>query len=138
MRFDTKTDFRLPSVVFLWTVVLFSCAGGLIDASAQDSGNGSGILRPGENLKTDGIPSIPLSLADKVRKYTEARGAGVLDWHPTQRTMLISTRFANSNQVHRVSTPGGSRYQLTFFNEPVGNASFERESSRDRRTRHRA
>ena len=125
MRFDTKTDFRLPSVVFLWTVVLFSCAGGLIDAAPQDSGNGSGILRPGENLKTDGIPSIPLSLADKVRKYTEARGASIFDWHPTQRTMLVSTRFANSNQVHRVSVPGGSRYQLTFFNEPVGNASYE-------------
>jgi dipeptidyl aminopeptidase/acylaminoacyl peptidase len=39
--------------------------------------------------------------------------------------MLISTRFANSNQVHRVASPAGARYQLTFFNEPVGNALYE-------------
>lgn len=93
-------------------------------AVAQDPAATS-ILKPGENLVVESVPAIPATLADKVRKYTEARGATVLDWHPTQRTMLVSTRFANSNQVHRVSTPGGARYQLTFFNEPVGAAAFE-------------
>lgn len=97
---------------------------------AQEAGSAVAILRPGENLKIEGIPSIPLALADKVRKYTEARGASGLSWHPTQRGMLVSTRFANSNQVHRVSAPGGARYQLTFFNEPVGNASYEPKSGK--------
>jgi len=83
------------------------------------------VLRPGDNLKIEGIPPIPLALTDKVRKFTEARGATALDWHPTERSMLISTRFANSNQVHRVSQPVGSRHQLTFFNEPVGAAAYE-------------
>ena len=114
------------SVLALATCAYFSRAN-----CAQDTGPGapilkpSDILKPTDNLKIEGIPSIPLSLADKVRKYTEARGAGVLDWHPTQRSMLVSTRFANSNQVHRVASPGGARYQLTFYNEPVGNAAFE-------------
>jgi len=94
-------------------------------AFAQEPIANSGILQPGKNLKIDGIPDIPIELADKVRKYTEARGASVLDWHPTERSMLVSTRFANSNQVHRVADPGGARYQLTFFNEPVGNSAYE-------------
>ena len=81
----------------------------------QESSLQTSVIRPGDNLKIEGIPPIPITLADKVRKYTEARGATALDWHPTERAMLISTRFANSNQVHRVLKPGGARYQLTFF-----------------------
>ncbi len=116
---------RFGSFAIRMLLILVSFEIGFDSASAQDVGAGSAILRPGENLKIEGIPSIPVSLADKVRKYTEARGASFLDWHPTQRSLLVSTRFANSNQVHRVSSPIGSRYQLTFFNEPVGNAAFE-------------
>ena len=109
----------------LSVLVLAACAFFSRDGFAQDSGPGAAVLKPGDNLKIEGIPGIPVSLADKVRKYTEARAASVLDWHPTQRSLLVSTRFANANQVHRVSSPGGSRYQLTFYNEPVGNAAFE-------------
>ena len=47
------------------------------------------------------------------------RPAGFADWHPTQREMLITTRFADTAQVHHVKMPGGARTQLTFFNEPV-------------------
>ena len=39
--------------------------------------------------------------------------------------MLISTRFGNTAQVHQVKLPGGARTQLTFFNEPIGGATFE-------------
>jgi hypothetical protein len=42
-----------------------------------------------------------------VRRYTEARGATLADWHPTRRELLVTTRFANSNQVHVVRMPGG-------------------------------
>ena len=83
-----------------------------------------------ENLVVDGIPAIPAGIADEVRKYTEARGAGLLDWHPTQHEMLISTRFGNSNQVHRVIQPLGARSQLTFFNEPVGGATYDPKSGK--------
>jgi len=82
------------------------------------------VVKPTENLTVQGIPDIPIALADSVRRYTEARGASMLSWHPTDRSMLISTRFANSNQIHRVAAPGGARYQWTFFNEPVGTAEY--------------
>lgn len=97
-------------------------AAGLFSITASAQGP---TISPTENLVVEGIPAIPAQIADEVRKYTEARGAGLLDWHPTKHEMLISTRFGNSNQVHRVIQPLGARSQLTFFNEPVGSAIFE-------------
>ncbi|HEV2095158.1 MAG TPA: hypothetical protein VGQ82_01520, partial [Chthoniobacterales bacterium] len=82
-------------------------------------------LTPADNLVTDGIPSIPAEVAEQVGRYTEARAAAFLDWHPTKREMLILTRFADTNQVHRVVQPGGARTQLTFFPDRVDGASFE-------------
>ena len=125
MSFNHPIRARMDSFATQTLLALALCGMSSSSSFAQVIGTGSAILRPGDNLKIEGIPNIPMSLVDKVRKYTEARGASVLDWHPTQRSMLVSTRFANSNQVHRVSAPGGSRYQLTFFNEPVNNAAYE-------------
>jgi dipeptidyl aminopeptidase/acylaminoacyl peptidase len=82
-------------------------------------------IRPGDNLTCLNIPEIRPELAEAVRKYTEARAAAYLSWHPQKHAMLISTRFSNSNQVHLVEQPVGARYQLTFFSEPVGAAAFE-------------
>ncbi len=78
-----------------------------------------------ENLVVEGIPSLPLTLAADVRAYTESRGAALVSWHPVKNEMMIATRFANSVQLHYVKTPGGDRRQVTFFDEPVGSASFE-------------
>ena len=83
------------------------------------------VLAPGDNLVIDGVPPIPEQLVEEVRRYTEYRSAGLADWHPTRREMLISTRFGNTNQVHHVRAPGGARHQLTFFSEPVGGTSYE-------------
>ncbi len=78
-----------------------------------------------DNLTAEGIPPLPASLIGEVRSYTESRGAGLADWHPQRKEMLISTRFGNSNQLHYVKFPRGDRKQITFFEEPVGSASFE-------------
>jgi len=78
-----------------------------------------------DNLVVEGIPALPASIAEEVRTYTEGRGASFSDWHPQRREMLISTRFGNSNQLHRVAMPGGARTQITFFAEPVGGATYE-------------
>ncbi|MBW3628058.1 MAG: S9 family peptidase [Gemmatimonadetes bacterium] len=83
------------------------------------------VVAPPENLVVEGIPPIPASLADEVRKYTEFRSAALLTWHPLRRELLIGTRFANTVQVHGVRAPGGARTQLTFFDEPVSSARYE-------------
>jgi dipeptidyl aminopeptidase/acylaminoacyl peptidase len=79
-------------------------------------------------LVADGIPAIPASVADEVRRYTEFRGASFANWHPASREMLISMRAGNLSQIHRVRAPGGAREQLTSQNEPLTTASYERRS----------
>jgi Tol biopolymer transport system component len=87
-------------------------------------------IAPTPNLVVDGIPAIPASLPNDVRRYTESRPAGFADWHPLRREMLISTRFGNTAQIHQVKMPGGARTQLTFFDEPIGGASYEPQQGR--------
>ncbi len=95
-------------------------------AHAQDSAT----VAPNENLVTDGVPPIPASIAEVTRRYTEYRSASLLDWHPAKREMLISTRFANTPQIHRVVSAGGARTQLTFAQEPVSQAVYEPRTGR--------
>ena len=56
-------------------------------------------------LVADGIPAVPDDLAAKTRPYMEFRTAGFVGWHPTDKSMLIATRFANTAQLHRVAAP---------------------------------
>ncbi|HEX3234044.1 MAG TPA: S9 family peptidase [Gemmatimonadales bacterium] len=95
-------------------------------AHAQDSAT----ISPNENLVTDGVPPIPAAIAQAARRYTESRSASLLDWHPARREILISTRFANTPQIHRVVSPGGARTQLTFAEEPVSQAVYEPRTGR--------
>lgn len=82
-------------------------------------------IQVAENLVVEGIPAISSTLTAEVKNYTESRGASIAAWHPLKKEMLISTRFANSNQLHVVKMPGGDRQQITFFDEPIGSASYE-------------
>jgi dipeptidyl aminopeptidase/acylaminoacyl peptidase len=77
------------------------------------------VVTPPESLVVEGVPKIPANLADTAGRYTVYRGANIVDWHPTQRSMLISTRFAETPQLHLVAAPSGERHQLTFFTDAV-------------------
>lgn len=94
----------------------------LCSAVAQ---NQTQFLPVADNLVAEGLPSIPASTVQEVRPYTEARAAGLADWHPVKKEMVISTRFANTPQLHYVKIAGGARRQLTYENEPIGSATFE-------------
>lgn len=76
------------------------------------------------NLKPDGLPGIPRQLFEEVNRYNEFRSAALLDWSPARREILISTRFGDVPQLHRVAMPGGARQQLTFFTDRVANGLF--------------
>ncbi len=81
-------------------------------------------VAPPDSLAVDGVPKIPASLAETAARYTAYRSATLVDWHPTERTILISTRFAETPQLHLVSSPVGERHQLTFFPDAVRNGRF--------------
>jgi dipeptidyl aminopeptidase/acylaminoacyl peptidase len=81
-------------------------------------------IAPAENLVVDGVPKIPSAVAETAGRYGAVRAAGLSDWHPTRREMLISTRFGDTGQLHLVKMPGGARQQLTFFADAVGGGRF--------------
>jgi dipeptidyl aminopeptidase/acylaminoacyl peptidase len=82
-------------------------------------------LVPNENLIAEGIPPIPGSLVDEVRKYSEVRTASLVDWHPLKREILISTRFGDAPQLHAVAMPAGARRQLTFFPDRINGGWYQ-------------
>jgi dipeptidyl aminopeptidase/acylaminoacyl peptidase len=96
----------------------------LLLASSAPAQQGGALVAPGDNLVVEGVPAIPASIAEEVRRYTEYRTASLSDWHPTRREMIINTRFGETVQAHLVRQPLGARTQLTFFTERVGGAQF--------------
>jgi len=80
------------------------------------------VIAPNENLVVEGVPKIPASLAETVDRYTNFRAANFQSWDPAARQMLITTRFADTVQVHLVRAPGGARTQLTFYPDRISEA----------------
>ncbi|MFN7132676.1 MAG: S9 family peptidase, partial [Myxococcales bacterium] len=61
----------------------------------------------------------------RTAQYQNFRSAVFTDLTPDGGGLLVSTRFADTPQLHLVSMPGGARYQLTFFKEPVRFGAFD-------------
>ncbi len=74
------------------------------------------------NLVLQGVPQIPAALTTRLLPYQSVRSARFVDWLPRGAGMLVSTRFADTAQLHMVAMPGAAREQQTFFAEPVTNA----------------
>jgi dipeptidyl aminopeptidase/acylaminoacyl peptidase len=72
------------------------------------------------NLVFDGIP-VANDEADNLARYLEARNAHIADWL-NDGSLVISTRFGNTPQLHRLRAPLDYREQLTFHAEPVSDA----------------
>ena len=103
-----KNLVRVVLIIFLTTVALPQ----------------TGEIVPNENLVVEGVPKIPAALAEDADRYTNFRGASLDSWDPVEREMLISTRFADTNQIHLVKMPGGARTQLTFYPDRVATAEY--------------
>ena len=73
-------------------------------------------------LVADGLPPIPGEIRRDSLPYMEFRQASLVAWSPGSRAMIITTRFGNTNQLHRLGAPGMARTQLTFEDEPVTSA----------------
>ena len=69
----------------------------------------------------ENVQPTPADVAAAVQRFQNYRAATFEDWLP-DGSMLITTRFGATNQLHRVAAPGADRTQLTFFDEPVGGA----------------
>lgn len=67
---------------------------------------------------SENVPDVPAELIERLDRYQNTRGAGFAGWLD-DGSILISTRFGETNQVHRVRAPMGMREQLTFYREPL-------------------
>lgn len=95
-----------------------------LPALAQNPAPAVAVVRPGDNLVIENIPSVPAAIAEKANQYGEFRSAGLLDWDPVRREMLIVTRFGDVPQIHLVKMPGGARTQLTFYPDRTAGAHY--------------
>lgn len=73
-------------------------------------------------LRVENVPETPPEVSERLRQYVNTRSAAFADWLP-DGGVLISTRFGDTVQLHRVDRPLGARTQLTFFDERVGAAA---------------
>lgn len=81
-------------------------------------------VAPPAAITAEGVPAIPAALAASVRPYLEYRSAQFQDWDPKSRAMLVTTRFGDAAQVHKISAPGAARNQLSFEAEPIASARY--------------
>ena len=84
------------------------------------------------SLLVQNIPPVPQSLVDKMAAYTEFRGHGFADWHPTKAEMLVSHRAAGAStaQLFRLDTALGELKPVTQGPEPAGGGSYEPKEGR--------
>jgi Dipeptidyl aminopeptidases/acylaminoacyl-peptidases len=76
----------------------------------------------GPSLVYDGVPSVPPSIETDLKMYQNSRSATFQGW-TDDGGLLIRTRFGETAQLHRVADPGAAREQISFFEEPVRNAT---------------
>ena len=76
-------------------------------------------VAPNEALVLDGLPAVPKALVERASSYMEFRTASFQAWNPLRPEMLVTTRFGDVPQLHRVKAPGAARTQLTFYPERV-------------------
>ena len=107
-------------------------AGPVLAGCVQVPPAAEAVFAPNANLVVQGIPPIPLSLVDRVKAYTDFRGHAFVDWHPTQRQMVVAHRKQGDSvpQLYRVAAPGAAVEQLTHDAEPVWEATFEPRDGR--------
>lgn len=102
--------------ICLFTVLLLVSVSGFAQTSPDTT------LPVPANIKVEGVPPIPQSLADGVAAYGQYRAARLIAWHPTKRQILITTAFALNPpivQLHLVDGPGRDRHQLTWVKNGV-------------------
>lgn len=64
-------------------------------------------------LTYDGMPAPEARIAQRLKPYLDTRSATFFGFS-AEGAALISTRFAETDQLHRVASPGAAREQLTF------------------------
>jgi dipeptidyl aminopeptidase/acylaminoacyl peptidase len=98
---------RILVAMLLWSFLWCIC-----DQAALAQGDQ---IAPGDNLVTQGIPKIPSSIAQTVRRYTSAYGLPLAGWDPSKREIWLKNLTSDSASVFRVGEPGGARQPTLYI-----------------------
>lgn len=79
-------------------------------------------VRQQGTARLENVPPIPPEVSAAVQLYQNSRAAELEDWL-ADGSILISTRFGETRQLHHVAAPGAQRTQLTFGREPIASAT---------------
>src|ERR1044072_3598431 len=74
-------------------------------------------ITPGDSLSADGIPNIPASITQKVKRYTNAYGFRLAGWDPTNREVLLKNLAGGETWILR-GMAGSSPKIISFI--PTG------------------
>ncbi len=77
---------------------------------------------PEGHVLLDGTPEVSAVLRERLAQYQELRSASLLGVSDDGVGVLVSTRFAETAQLHFVGAPLGARRQLTYADEPITSA----------------
>jgi dipeptidyl aminopeptidase/acylaminoacyl peptidase len=72
------------------------------------------------NLLVQNVPLPDFTLREQLTPYLNVRLSSGVDFTADGESLIFVTRFGDSQQIHRVKSPGGDRRQLTFADEPIG------------------
>ena len=93
--------FRLLSFIGLLAVAATVPISGMMSwrtVSAQ-----SDVVTPPEGIETQGIPKIPSSLANQLKRYTGAYGLPLAGWHPDKRELWVKG-ISSATWVSRIES----------------------------------
>jgi dipeptidyl aminopeptidase/acylaminoacyl peptidase len=105
----------LPQAMSLYRLLTLLC---LVSPLALAGPDTEWTANEGQLVLQD-VPEIPPELVQRLNRYQNVRSAVFQHW-ANGGGIYIRTRFGELSQLHRVSTPGGVRQQLTWFTEPMG------------------
>ena len=75
--------------------------------------------KPPAALTLTGVPPVPASLPARIGQYTEFKGAGLLDWSPDGKNLLVTFLRNNRTQLHAARGPDQALQPLTSSTEPT-------------------
>jgi dipeptidyl aminopeptidase/acylaminoacyl peptidase len=95
-----------------------------VSLKAKDSKDQTGVFVPvPETIINENVPPIPIEIKQKFKQYSELKSAGIADWDPRGKGMIIATQLGDTTQLYWVDKPMGKLKQLTNYKEPVRNAT---------------
>ncbi|MBX3396230.1 MAG: S9 family peptidase [Phycisphaerae bacterium] len=102
-------------------IILAVSSAWLISAAALA---GEPVRREVGQVVLEDVPEVPSELRERMNQYLNVRAGSLRDIDDESGSILISTRFGNTDQLHIVDRPGGARRQITFNDEPVRGAAY--------------